>query len=101
MPVFSCHDLSPVSEGRASREEDSFGFGLWLVKQTEKRVVLHADLPKDFTLVSTGHHELQRVLMGPLKTNEGKDDELSQSNWSPSQWMWRQRDKITADKLSE
>lgn len=67
--VFLCQDWIPVSEGRASGEEDSFGFGLGLVKQTEKRVVFHTDLPKDFTLVSTGHHKLESVLMGALKTN--------------------------------
>lgn len=77
--TFSCHwtqnhkvpvkkQFIPVSEGGASSEEDGFGFGLWLVKQAEKRVIFHTDLPKDFTLVSTGHHELQRVLMRALKT---------------------------------
>lgn len=59
----------PVSEGRAPGEEDGLGFGLRLVEQTEEGVVFYTDLPKDFTLISTGHHELQRVLMGTLKSN--------------------------------
>lgn len=32
-------------------------------------MVFHADLPEDLTLVATGHQELQRVLMGPLKAH--------------------------------
>lgn len=64
---FKCPAQIPVSEGGASGEEDGFGFRLGLVKQSEKRVVLHANLPKDFTLVSTAHQKLQCVLMGALK----------------------------------
>lgn len=59
---------TPVSEGGASGEEDSFGFGLGLVKEAEERVVLHTDLPEDLTLVPAAHQELQRVLMGALET---------------------------------
>lgn len=64
---FKCPAQIPVSEGGASGEEDRFGFWLGLIKQSEKRVVLHTNLPKDFTLVSTAHQKLQRVLMGALK----------------------------------
>lgn len=58
----------PVSEGRTSSEKNSFGFGLGLVKHPEKGVMFHAVLPKDLTLVSTGHHEFKSVLMGALNT---------------------------------
>ena len=62
----------PVSERRASTEENSFGLGLRLVKQTEERVVLHTVLPEDLTLVSTGHHKLKCILMGALKKEKEK-----------------------------
>lgn len=68
--------LIPVSEGGASGEQDSFGFGQRLVEQTEEGVVLHTDLPEDFTLVSTGHHELQSVLVGTLKTHRETDNQI-------------------------
>lgn len=58
----------PISEGGAPSEKDSFGFGLGLIKQPEKWMVFHTNLPKYFTLVSTSHHKLQCVLMGALKS---------------------------------
>lgn len=83
MPLSLCQCVIPVSEGRASGEEDSFGFGLGLVKQTEERVVFHTDLPKDFALVSTGHHKLKSVLMGALKTNRPRKTINSHSKLIP------------------
>lgn len=38
-------------------------------------MVFHANLPKDFTLVSTGHQELQSILMGALKTSIKRQNE--------------------------
>lgn len=40
-------------------------------------MVLHTDLPKDFTLVSTGHQKLQSILMGALKTNIKTENETT------------------------
>lgn len=61
------NEFIPISEGGTSCEEDRFGFGFRLIKQTEERVVLHTDLPEVFTLITTGHHKLKNILMGSLK----------------------------------
>lgn len=57
----------PVSEGRSSGEEDGFGFGLWLIQQTEEGVMFHTVLPKNLALIPTGHEELQCVPVRTLK----------------------------------
>lgn len=56
----------PVSKGRSSAKKNCFGFGLWLIKQTEEGMVLHTVLPEDLALITTRHKELQRVLMRHL-----------------------------------
>lgn len=56
----------PESEGGASCEEHRLGFGLRLLKEAEKGVVFHTDLPEDLTAVSAGHKELQSVLIRTL-----------------------------------
>lgn len=53
----------PESEGGASCEEHRLGFGLRLLKEAEKGVIFHTDLPEDLTAVSAGHKELQSVLI--------------------------------------
>lgn len=58
---------SPVSEGGASAEEDGFSFRLGLIRESEEGVMLHTDLPEALTFVSAAQHELQGVLVGPLR----------------------------------
>lgn len=74
MDVFFLHKAHPhavpVSEGRSPAKKNGFGFGLWLIKQTEEGVVLHTALPEDLALITTSHQELQRVLMRTL--NDGQ-----------------------------
>lgn len=53
----------PESERRASRKENGFGFGLWFLIEAKEGVILHTDLPEDFTAVSAAHHKVQRVLI--------------------------------------
>lgn len=94
MALFLCLYSIPVSERGASSEKDSFGFGLWVVKQSEEWVVLNADLPEDFALVSTAHQKFKSVLMGALKQRLIKS-RMHTAIWSQSQCIWNLRLKDT------
>lgn len=65
----------PESEGRASREENGFRFGLWFLIEAKEGVIFHTDFPEDFTAVSAGHQKVQRVLIWALR--ETKTSEKS------------------------
>lgn len=67
----------PVSKGRSSAKKNCFGFGLWLIKQTEEGMVLHTALPEDLALITARHQKLQRVLMSHL--NNGQRDAQSKT----------------------
>lgn len=60
----------PVSEGGSPAKQNCFGFGLWLIEQTEEGMVLHTALPEDFALITASHQELQRVLMRTLNDRQ-------------------------------
>lgn len=60
----------PVSKGRSPAKKNGFGFGLWLIKQTEEGVMLHTALPEDLALITTSHQELKCVLMRNLSDGQ-------------------------------
>lgn len=57
----------PKPEGRPSAEENWLWLWLGFFKESEEGMVLHTYLPEGLAEVSTGHQELQGVLVGALK----------------------------------
>lgn len=60
--------LGPTTEAERGTpgEKDRFRFGFWLLKKSEKSVILYTDLPEYFTAVPAGHGKLQRIMVGIL-----------------------------------
>lgn len=69
--------LSPTTkpEGRPSAEENWLWLWLGFFKESEEGMVLHTYLPEGLAEVSTGHQELQGVLVRAVHVRSELDEE--------------------------
>jgi len=59
--------VSPEPKWWTSRKKNRFGLWFRFLKQPEKGMMLHTDLPERLAKISTGHKEFQSVLERTLK----------------------------------